>query len=105
MKERFAAAFATKTRDEWTSIFEGLDACVTPVLSPLEAAAHPYNTEREVFVSQPELQPAPAPRFSRTPGSIRPALSVNDALGGWGVSAERVEELRRTGALGDGNAA
>ena len=105
MKERFAEVFAAKTRDEWTNVFEDLDACVTPVLSPREAATHPYNTEREVFVSEPESQPAPAPRFSRTPGSIRAALSASDALGGWGISAERVDELRRSGALGGGDAA
>ncbi|WP_149263660.1 CaiB/BaiF CoA-transferase family protein [Actinomadura sp. K4S16] len=68
MRERFAAAFRTKTRDEWTEAFVPSDACVAPVLSLAEAAEHPYNTSREVF---PELaghrQPAPAPRFSRTP--------------------------------------
>ncbi|WP_141584197.1 CaiB/BaiF CoA-transferase family protein [Actinomadura sp. WMMA1423] len=68
MRERFAAAFRTRTRDEWTEVFVPSDACVAPVLSMTEAAEHPYNTSREVF---PELgghrQPAPAPRFSRTP--------------------------------------
>ncbi|GGQ41577.1 alpha-methylacyl-CoA racemase [Actinomadura coerulea] len=68
MRERFAAAFRTRTRDEWTEVFVPSDACVAPVLSLTEAAEHPFNTSREVF---PELaghrQPAPAPRFSRTP--------------------------------------
>ncbi|MEU9844228.1 CaiB/BaiF CoA-transferase family protein [Actinomadura sp. NPDC048032] len=68
MRERFAAAFRTRTRDEWTEVFVPSDACVAPVLSLAEAAEHPFNTSREVF---PELaghrQPAPAPRFSRTP--------------------------------------
>ncbi|MFA1545354.1 CaiB/BaiF CoA transferase family protein [Actinomadura chokoriensis] len=67
LRERFAAAFKTKTRDEWAEIFVPSDACVAPVLSMTEAAEHPYNTARDVF---PELaghrQPAPAPRFSRT---------------------------------------
>jgi alpha-methylacyl-CoA racemase len=49
LKERFAAISATKTSDEWTEIFAGVDACVTPVLSPREAARHPYNTARDVF--------------------------------------------------------
>ncbi|MGC2487032.1 MAG: CaiB/BaiF CoA-transferase family protein, partial [Acidimicrobiales bacterium] len=102
MKERFATIFATKTREEWTSIFDNLDACVTPVLTPREAAAHPYNTERRVFVSEPALQPAPAPRFSRTPGAIRPSLSTREALESWGVSADRADQLRRTGVLGEG---
>ncbi|SNS44208.1 CaiB/BaiF CoA transferase family protein [Actinomadura mexicana] len=68
MRERFAAAFRAKTRDEWTEVFVPSDACVAPVLSMTEAAEHPFNTSREVF---PDLaghrQPAPAPRFSRTP--------------------------------------
>ncbi len=67
LRERFAAVFKTKTRDEWTEIFVPSDACVAPVLSLTEAAEHPYNTSRGVF---PDLaghrQPAPAPRFSRT---------------------------------------
>jgi alpha-methylacyl-CoA racemase len=69
LRERFAAVFRTRTRDEWTEVFVPSDACVAPVLSMTEAAEHPYNTARGVF---PELaghrQPAPAPRFSRTPG-------------------------------------
>ncbi|NKZ06071.1 CaiB/BaiF CoA transferase family protein [Actinomadura latina] len=67
LRERFAAVFRTKTRDEWTEIFVPSDACVAPVLSMTEAAEHPFNTSRDVF---PDLaghrQPAPAPRFSRT---------------------------------------
>ncbi|HTT59461.1 MAG TPA: CaiB/BaiF CoA-transferase family protein [Acidimicrobiales bacterium] len=101
MKERLAAVFATKTRDEWTSIFDTLDACVTPVLAPREAPKHPYNTERDVYLSEP-VQPAPAPRFSRTPGSIRAVLSVRDALASWGVSEERVVTLERSGVIGEG---
>ncbi|TYK45850.1 CaiB/BaiF CoA transferase family protein [Actinomadura decatromicini] len=68
LRDRFAAEFRTRTRDEWTEVFVPSDACVAPVLSMTEAAEHPYNTSRDVF---PELaghrQPAPAPRFSRTP--------------------------------------
>ncbi|MGP4023260.1 CaiB/BaiF CoA transferase family protein [Actinomadura sp. 3N407] len=67
LRDRFAAVFRTRTRDEWTEVFVPSDACVAPVLSMTEAAEHPYNTARDVF---PELaghpQPAPAPRFSRT---------------------------------------
>jgi alpha-methylacyl-CoA racemase len=70
LRERFAAVFKTRTRDEWTDVFVPSDACVAPVLSMTEAAEHPYNTARDVF---PDLaghrQPAPAPRFSRTPGA------------------------------------
>jgi alpha-methylacyl-CoA racemase len=72
LRERFAAAFKSKTRAEWTEIFLPGDACVAPVLSLLEAQAHPYNTAREVFAPGADglPQPAPAPRFSRTPGAI-----------------------------------
>ena len=78
----FAAAFKARTRDEWAEIFLPSDACVAPVLSLKEAAVHPYNTEREVFLEQGgHLQPAPAPRFSRTPGAVEglPALPGADS--------------------------
>ena len=104
MKDRFASIFATKTRDEWTSIFEHVDACVTPVLSPREAAHHRYNTERGVFELTPVLQPRPAPRFQRTPGSIKAASEVGElstALSRWGLSDGDVESLRAQGVLDD----
>ncbi|MCW2885180.1 MAG: L-carnitine dehydratase/bile acid-inducible protein [Streptosporangiaceae bacterium] len=67
LRERFAAAFKAKTRDEWAAVFLPGDACVAPVLSLEEAAQHPYNTERGVFVEQGgHAQPVPAPRFSRS---------------------------------------
>ena len=105
MKARFGAIFATKTRDEWTQVFEGLDACVTPVLAPREAARHPYNTEREVFTVGDSVQPNPAPRFSRTPGTIASApmtagSGTRDGLAGWGISDERLATLRADGAFG-----
>ena len=65
--ERFAAIFRTKTRDEWCEIMEGSDVCFAPVLSLGEAPAHPHNRARETFVEvDGVVQPAPAPRFSRT---------------------------------------
>ncbi|MWA01837.1 CoA transferase [Actinomadura sp. LD22] len=67
MRERFAAAFKAKTRDEWTEVFMPSDACVAPVLSMNEAMEHPFNTARDVFPERAgHRQPAPAPRFSRT---------------------------------------
>ncbi|MFF5263057.1 CaiB/BaiF CoA transferase family protein [Actinomadura viridis] len=67
LRERIAAVFRTRTRDEWAKVFLPSDACVAPVLSLKEAAEHPYNTEREVFLERDgHRQPAPAPRFSRT---------------------------------------
>ncbi|MFI0483440.1 CaiB/BaiF CoA transferase family protein [Actinomadura sp. 9N215] len=68
LRDRFAAVFRTRTRDEWTEVFVPSDACVAPVLSMTEAAEHPYNTSRDVFPALAgHRQPAPAPRFSRTP--------------------------------------
>ncbi len=104
MKERFKDIFLTKTRDEWTEIFQDVDACVTPVLSPREATSHPYNTQRQVYTDGEAPQPSPAPRFSKTPGSIsqspRPAGSgTRDGLASWGVSDERIAALRDAGAF------
>jgi alpha-methylacyl-CoA racemase len=105
MKERFAEIFVGKTRDEWTEIFIDLDACVTPVLSLSEAASHPYNTARKVFTATLPLQPEPAPRFSRTPGSIsqpprRAGSGTREGLASWGISDERQATLRASGAFG-----
>jgi len=105
MKERFASIFATRTRDDWTAHFEGADACVSPVLSPREAARHPYNTERAVFETSDVVQPSPAPRFSKTPGSIgrgpgAPGSGTAEGLARWGVDAPRQEALRAAGAFG-----
>jgi len=105
MKERFAQIFAGKTRDEWTEVFEGCDACVTPVLSPVEAATHPYNTTRQVFRTTGTVQPNPAPRFSATPSAIRmspqhPGAGTYEGLARWGVSEERSASLKAAGAFG-----
>ena len=67
LKERLAEVFATKTRDEWCAIMEHTDVCFAPVLTMSEAAEHPHNVDRGTFVEVGgTLQPAPAPRFSRT---------------------------------------
>jgi alpha-methylacyl-CoA racemase len=105
LKERFAIIFATKTRDDWTGIFGDVDACVTPVLSPAEAAFHPYNAERDVYATKPVIQPQPAPRFSMTPGAIgqpprSPGSGTREGLMSWGISVERQSKLRREGAFG-----
>ena len=104
MKERFAAIFATKTRDEWTAIFADTDACCTPVLTPREAAQHPYNTERNVFSLDGDVQPQPMPRFAATPGAIGaaptlPGAGTRQGLASWGLSAERIASLRDAGAF------
>ncbi len=69
MTARFAEVFKTKTRDEWTAVFDGKDACVAPVLELDEVGKHPHNRERKVIINIDGVhQPAPAPRLSRTPG-------------------------------------
>jgi alpha-methylacyl-CoA racemase len=105
MKERVAALFRSKNRDEWCKIMEGSDICFAPVLSMAEAPNHPHNRHRETFVA-PEgvVQPAPAPRFSRTPGAIqRPPARAGEhtaaALQDWGFSANDLAVLRSCGAI------
>jgi alpha-methylacyl-CoA racemase len=105
MKERVAAAVATRTRDEWDDVFAGTDACVAPVLSPWEAHQHPHNQARSTFVEvDGVVQPGPAPRFSRTPSSISrpPSFPGGDTVSGlldWGIDEGTVSKLRETGAL------
>jgi alpha-methylacyl-CoA racemase len=104
LRERFGAAFKSKTRAEWTEIFLPGDACVAPVLSLAEARTHPYNTARDVFVPGADgtPQPAPAPRFSRTPGAIggppaTPGAHTREVLTELGFTD--VDELIAAGAV------
>ncbi|MCX7961344.1 MAG: CoA transferase [Burkholderiales bacterium] len=103
LRARFAEVFRAKTRDEWCARFEGSDACFAPVLSFSEARAHPHNVARETFVGVGGVpQPAPAPRFSRTPGAIRrPPPERGEgggaALADWGFSAQEIARLRACG--------
>ena len=87
LRSRFAACFRSRTRAEWTAVFAGVDACVTPVLSPREAPSHPHNVARQTFLSVGGMvQPAPAPRFSRTPAAApRPETptTIDDILAAW----------------------
>jgi alpha-methylacyl-CoA racemase len=74
LRLRLAAAFRARTRAAWVAVFDGSDACVTPVLSVAEAPAHPHNRARANFIGDPPL-PAPAPRFSATPTVTPPPLT------------------------------
>jgi alpha-methylacyl-CoA racemase len=93
-KKQISDVFRTKTRAEWCVIFDGSDACVCPVLSPTEAMAHPHGKSRDSFVEIDGLvQPAPAPRFSRTAARIRRppphvGQSGSEALREWGVDGD-----------------
>ncbi len=105
MKERFVSIFLTKSRDEWTTIFADVDACVTPVLAPSEAPVHPYNASRQVFSVDGAVQPSPAPRFSKTPASIgqspqQAGAGTAEGLAGWGIDEVRQKHLRALGAFG-----
>ncbi|MEM1138874.1 MAG: CaiB/BaiF CoA-transferase family protein [Pseudomonadota bacterium] len=90
-RDKLTALFKTKPRDEWCALLEGTDACVAGVLDMDEAPGHPHNVARQTFTTLEDIvQPAPAPRFSRTPGEIgRPAgqtnVTVDEALTAWGV--------------------
>lgn len=104
-KKRMAELLRTRPRDEWAAIFDGTDACVTPVLSPQEAAAHPHNVERDLFVTvDGVMQPSPAPRFSVTPATPPgpppvPGTSSDEVLREAGRSAEEIAHLRAEGVV------
>ena len=97
-----ADTFRTRTRQDWTDLLEGTDACVEPVLSYAEAPAHPHLAARGTYVEHHGVvQPAPAPRFSRTPASLttppsRPAGDTRSALTAWGI--HDVDALIASGA-------
>jgi alpha-methylacyl-CoA racemase len=103
--ERFTALFKTKTRDEWCEILEHTDACFAPVLTMSEAVDHPHIKARNTVVHEYGLdQPAPAPRFSRTPGAIQrppawPGQHTDEVLADWGFASADVAKLRETGAI------
>jgi alpha-methylacyl-CoA racemase len=106
MRERLAAVLRTRTREEWCALLEGSDACFAPVLAMSEAPDHPHNRARGTFVEVDGVtQPAPAPRFSRTPPAVpqvaHPAGSDTLAvLREAGYSEERLAQLTQAGALG-----
>ena len=105
LKERFAAVFATKTRDEWCDLAAGRDACVAPVLTPLEAPHHEHNVARRTFLELHGVpQPAPAPRFSDTAltqpePAVHPGESTAASLAEWGFTEDEVAKLVDAGVL------
>ena len=101
LKDKLAAVFIQRTRDEWSALLEGSDACFAPVLDWDEAPRHPHNVARGTFVEiDGVVQPAPAPRFDRTPSPMprSQAESVDAAsmLDAWSVDAEVIERLGTT---------
>jgi alpha-methylacyl-CoA racemase len=110
-KACFAEIFRQRTRDEWVKQFAGTDACVAPVLDLEEVELDAHNVARDTFVTADGIvQPAPAPRLSATPGSLRrsppvPGEHTAEILAEWlGMDTPDIDELRATGAIrtGDG---
>lgn len=100
IRERLTEAFKARTRAEWEAVFEGSDACVSPVLDPGEAAGHPHNRARGTFVEVGGLpQAAPAPRLlGAGRGDLAPATRLDD-LGSWGLPGDEAKALRAAGVL------
>lgn len=103
LRALLAQAFGSRSQAEWTEVFDGSDACVAPVLPLREAPAHPHLAARGTYVDRAGVvQPAPAPRFSRTPAGLRsgpslPGQHSRAALEAWGV--DDVDELLAAGAV------
>jgi len=108
LRERLAAAFAERSRDAWAEVFDRLDACVAPVLTLGEAATHHHLTARAAVVERDGVaQPAPAPRFSRTPTPVvgpppRAGQDTARALVDWGFTTAEVDQLIAEHAVAQG---
>ena len=106
LAQRFAETFRTKTRAEWEKIFDGSDACFAPVLSMAEVADYPHNAQRKAFVSRGGVvQPAPAPRFSRTQPEMgglpqEPGGDTDAVLAEFGFATAEIADLRKRGIVG-----
>ena len=105
LKQRFAEIFRSRSRAEWEEIMEGKAACFAPVLRPQEAVLHPHMQARGSFVEvQGVTQPAPAPRFSRTPAMVRsappePGQHSRIVLEDWGFSPQEIDALASSGTI------
>jgi alpha-methylacyl-CoA racemase len=105
LKERFARAIRARTRDEWCALADGKEVCVAPVLALDELESDPQLRARGTFVRQHGVvQPAPAPRFSRTPAALSlappmPGAHSVEALRAWGIEADRIDALVASGAV------
>ena len=106
IKSKMTALFRSRTRAQWCELLEGTDACFSPVLNLDEAPAHPHNQARGNFVEIAGVtQPAPAPRFQRTPGKVSrepplPGEHSWEVLRDWGIETTRIESLRDVGVIG-----
>ena len=104
LREELRKRFAGETRDHWCRMLEGSDACFAPVLSMAEAPLHPHQRARRGFIEIDGVtQPAPAPRFSRTPGTLpkppeAPGESAYEALLEWGYDRAEIDSFWRDSA-------
>jgi alpha-methylacyl-CoA racemase len=104
-RARLAQIFKTRTREEWRVVLEGSDACFAPVLGLGEAPAHDHNRGRQAFLElDGVVQPAPAPRFSRTPAAApappaEPGAAPAADLEAWGFSGAEVEAMKASGLI------
>jgi alpha-methylacyl-CoA racemase len=105
LKAKLAEVFRSRTRDEWCDEMEATDVCFAPVLSMDEAASHPHNVARGTFETRDGVvQPAPAPRFSRTAPELDrppafPGQHTDEVLADWGFAEDEVAALRAAGAV------
>jgi alpha-methylacyl-CoA racemase len=105
LRERIGTTVKQRTRKEWEDLLGGSDACFAPVLDMSEAPSHPHNVARETFIDVGGVtQPAPAPRFSRTPGRVSAPAATRgehgrEILADWGFEPEEVEQLEAAGGL------
>ncbi|HUZ11483.1 MAG TPA: CaiB/BaiF CoA-transferase family protein [Caulobacteraceae bacterium] len=103
LKAKLERVIAARTRDEWRQIMEGSDVCFAPVLTLAEAPSHPHNLARAAFIDvEGVTQPAPAPRFSATPGAVQrppPAIGAHtrEVFADWGLPADALRELEAAG--------
>lgn len=105
LKQKFAKIFKTRTRQQWCELLEGTDVCFAPVLDMDEAAHHPHNIARANLIERDGvLQSAPAPRFSRTPGSIQGSpvdagANSDEILAEMGLTVQQISDLRQQGIV------
>jgi alpha-methylacyl-CoA racemase len=106
LRAQFTEVFLTRTRDEWAEVFASSDGCVAPVLGPAEAPGHPHNASRGTFADVGGLvQPAPAPRFGRSPAGVpsappRPGADTDTVLAELGCTTAEIAALRASGTVG-----
>lgn len=105
LKEKLTAVFLTRTQAQWCDLMEGTDVCFAPVLNFMEAPSHPANVARNSYIELDGMtQPAPAPRFSRTPSQVQHGghdvgQDTADVLAAMGFSEQELSELQTSGAI------